>query len=201
MYSQNNEEKIILDYFASHIGTFCSIGENDGKTLSNVRALAERGWKGVMIDPDPAAYARLEALYHKQKGFYTYNYAICGNNGNRILNKSGELLKTGDTGLVSTFHAHEMDRFKSVLSYEPLEVKCYTWKTALNRWKIKKFDMISLDVEGDELNILPDIDMTDVKLLCIEWNSKPELKTEYEKYLDGFRLIYTSGENLIYARV
>ena len=94
-----------------------------------------------------------------------------------------------------------MDRFKSVLSYEPLEVKCYTWKTALNRWKIKKFDMISLDVEGDELNILPDIDMTDVKLLCIEWNSKPELKTEYEKYLDGFRLIYTSGENLIYARV
>lgn len=199
-YSQNDEEQFILEYFGSHVGTFCSIGENDGKTLSNVRALADRGWTGIMIEPDPAAYARLEALYHGHKGFYTYRYAISDHNGKRILNKSGELLKKGDIGLVSTFHAAEMDRFKSVLSYEPEEVKTYKWKTALNRWPIKVFDFISIDVEGDEMNILPHMDLSKTKLLCIEWNSKPELKAEYQKYLDGFKVIYTSGENLIYAR-
>ena len=57
-----------------------------------------------------------------------------------------------------------------------------------------------MDCEGDELNILPHMDLSKVRLICIEWNSKPELKTEYEKYLEGFKLIYKSGENLIYAR-
>jgi len=150
MYSQNKEEEHILNYFGSHVGTFCSIGENDGKTLSNVRALAERGWKGVMVEPDPAAYARLEALYHNQKGLYTYNYAISDHNGKAILNKSGELLRKGDIGLVSTFHAQEMDRFKSVLSYEPEEVKTFKWKTALNRWPIKKFDFIGIFCMGQK---------------------------------------------------
>lgn len=200
MYSQNQEEKAILEYFGSHIGTFCSIGENDGKTLSNVRALAERGWRGVMVEPDPAAYARLEALYHGHKGFYTYRYAISANNGKRILNKSGSLFKNGDIGLVSTFYANEMDRFKSVLAYEPEEVKTYKWKTALNRWKIKEFDCIVIDVEGDEMNILPDIDLSKTRLLCIEWNSHAEVKAQFERYTDGFKIIYTSAENLIFAR-
>jgi hypothetical protein len=101
---------------------------------------------------------------------------------------------------VSTFHGSEMDRFKSVVTYESVEVKTFKWKTALNRWQIKSFDFISLDIEGDELNVLPDIDLSETKLVCIEFNGKQDLKTEYEKYLSGFKLLYTSGENLIYGR-
>lgn len=199
-YTQNDEERVILDYFKGHVGTFCSLGENDGVTFSNVRALAERGWYGVMIEPDPEAFARLEKLYLEYKGLYTYNYAIGDHNGKKILQKSSSLLKTGDTGLVSTFNASEMERFKSVVKYTPIEVQYYTWRTALNRWSIQKFDMISMDIEGDEIKVLPDIDLTETKLLCIEHNGRQDLKTEYEKYLQGFKLIYTSAENLIYVR-
>lgn len=199
-YSQSNEEQVILDYFKGHVGTFCSLGENDGVTFSNVRALAERGWSGVMIEPDPEAFARLEKLYLEYKGLYTYNYAIGDHNGKKILQKSSSLLKTGDTGLVSTFNASEMERFKSIVSYTPIEVQYYTWRTALNRWSIQKFDMISLDIEGDELKVLPDMDLKDTKLICIEFNGRQDLKTEYEKYLEGFKLIYTSPENIIYVR-
>lgn len=199
-YSQNNEQQIILDYFKGQTGTFVSIGENDGITFSNVRALAERGWLGVMIEPDPEAFSRLEKLYLEYKGLYTYNYAIGDHNGKKILQKSSSLLKKGDTGLVSTFNASEMERFKSAVSYTPVEVQYYTWKTALNRWSIQKFDMISCDIEGDELKVLPDIDLTHTKLICIEHNGRNYLKLAYEKYLDGFKLIYTSPENLIYVR-
>lgn len=199
-YSQSNEEQIILDYFKGHVGTFCSLGENDGVTFSNVRALAERGWSGVMIEPDPEAFVRLEKLYLEYKGLYTYNYAIGDHNGKKILQKSSSLLKTGDTGLVSTFNASEMERFKSVVSYTPIEVQYYTWRTALNRWSIQKFDMISMDIEGDETKVLPDIDLSETKLLCIEFNGRQDLKLEYEKYLQGFKLIYTSPENLIYVK-
>jgi len=66
-YSQSKEQEVILDYFKDHIGTFCSLGENDGITFSNVRALAERGWTGVMIEPDPEAFERLQNRYDGHK--------------------------------------------------------------------------------------------------------------------------------------
>jgi FkbM family methyltransferase len=199
-YSQNKEEEVILKYFDGHVGTFVDIGANDGITFSNTRALAERGWKGVLIEPDPVAFSKLKELYKGHKGIYCYDYAISGHNGKAMLQTSSSLLKKGDMGLVSTFHGSEMDRFKSVVTYESVEVKTFKWKTALNRWQIKSFDFISLDIEGDELNVIPDIDLSETKLVCIEFNGKQDLKTEYEKYLNGFKLLYTSGENLIYGR-
>ena len=40
MYSQNNEEQIILEYFKDFKGNLLDIGANDGVTLSNTRKLA-----------------------------------------------------------------------------------------------------------------------------------------------------------------
>lgn len=200
MYSQNLEEKIILEYFNGFTGNFIDFGANDGKTFSNTRALAEHGWKGVLVEPSPKAYEKLKALYEGHKGFYTYPVAIGSHNGKAMLQESGPLCSSSDVGLVSTFHNSEMDRFKRTVQYQPVEVKVFKWKTFLNRLTLKEFDFVSMDVEGNELDILPDMDLSKVKCICLEWNGKPELKTEYEKYLDGFKLIYTSGENLIYAR-
>jgi len=202
MYSQSKEEEVILNYFKDYeSGTFLSVGENDGQTLSNVRALALTGkFCGTMIEPSPKAFAQLKKLNNGHKGFYLSNYALGSHNGKAMLQESGPLCTAADVGLVSTFHSNEMDRFKSTVKYEPVEVKVFKWKTFLNRLTIKEFDLISMDCEGSELDILPDMDLSKTKCICLEWNSKPELKTEYEKYLTGFNLIYTSGENLIYGR-
>lgn len=200
-YTQNNEEEVILNYFKDYTeGTFCDLGANDGITFSNTRALAERGFKGILIEPDPEAFERLQKLYEGHKGLYTYNYAISDTNGKKFLQKSDSLLKTGDTGLVSTFNASEMKRFHGAVNYTPTEVQVYTWGTARNRWSIRSFDFISLDIEGDELRVLPSIDLTETKCICIEFNGREDLKKQYEQYLEGFKLIYTSAENLIYAR-
>ncbi len=200
MHSQNKEEEYILNYFKEFQGTFLSIGENDGLTFSNVRALAERGWKGLMVEPSPKAFLRLKANYEGLKGFYFYPFALGDHNGKVFLQESASLCSPTDIGLVSTLHATEMARFKSITKYTPVEVPIFTWKTFLNRLPVKKFDMISMDCEGSELDILPNMDLSDTKLLCIEHNSKAELKREYDKYTTGFSVIYESGENLIYAR-
>lgn len=200
MYSQNKEEEIIKDYFNGKPGIFCSLGENDGETFSNVRALALNGWKGVMVEPSPKAFEKLSYLYKDHKGFYLYQFAISNHNGKDILQESGNLCSASDIGLVSTFNQSEMSRFKNTVTYTPVEVRTYKWKTFLNRLKYKEFDFISIDIEGHELNVLPDIDLSKTSCICLEWNLKPELKQEYEKYLNGFNLIYTSSENLIYVR-
>jgi FkbM family methyltransferase len=199
-YSQNNEQDAILNYFGDFVGHFLDIGCNDCQTFSNTRALALKGWSGYFVDPSPKAIERCKELYNGHKNFKVYPWAISAHNGKAILQDSGPLCSAADIGLVSTFHQHEKERFQRTVTYEPIEVKTFKWKTAINRWKVREFDFISMDCEGDELNILPDMDLTKTRCLCIEWNGKLELKTAYEKYLDGFKVIYTSGENLIYAR-
>lgn len=198
MYSQNKEDEIILKYFGDFIGTFADIGANDGVTLSNTRALAEKGWNGICVEPSPKAYARLKENIKGFKGVYAYPFAIGPHNGNMILHESSDLLKKGDVALVSTLVYQEMDRFKNVVSYEPVEVKVFKWKTFLNRVKYKAFDFISIDAEGLDLEILRQIDLTDVKCICVEFNGKN--KEHFVAACPGFRLIHENGENLIFAR-
>lgn len=202
-YSQNNEQEHILNYFGDYVGTFLDLGANDGITFSNTRALALKGWKGVFIDASPQAMERCRTLYKGHKGHYFYEVAIKEHMGKDIFNESSSLISKTDIGLVSTFHKEEMDRFRGMVTYTPVEVEMLKWKTQMNRMrsiKIKHFDFISIDIEGDELNVLPDMDLSKTRLLCIEWNGKQYLKDNFEYYLDGFRLLYTSSENLLYGR-
>lgn len=199
MYSQNQEEKYILEYFGEYRGTFISIGENDGITLSNVRALAELNWQGVMVEPSPLAFIKLKENYKDKKGFYLYNIAIGTHNGRMKFYESGTHLNKGDVGLLSTGNPEEMKRWPGE-KFEEREVICYRWKTFLNRLKIKKFDFISLDAEGMCMEILEQIDLKDTKLVCIEFNGDQSLKAKYDAYMPEFKVIYTSAENLIYAR-
>jgi len=201
MHSQNAEEQIILDYFKGKEGTFIDIGANDGKTFSNTYALSKLGWCGILIEPSPRAFYKLKQLYEDTKGcFYLYNYAIGTSNGKVKMWESGELVKTGDVGLVSTLIEKETDRFKRTVKYEEITVDCFRWKTAMNRWKFKQFDFISIDIEGLELEVLEQIDLTGTSLICVETNGDLTKKANLDEMLKDFKLIYTSPENLIYAR-
>lgn len=210
MYSQSSEEKFILEYFGSSVGNFLDIGANDGVTFSNTRALALRGWKGVMVEPSPKAYERLKTLYNGQKGFYIYPYAISDHNGKAMLQESSALCSAADVGLVSTLNAEETQRWLhhrvpsgGRTTFEPVEVKCFKWKTFLNRLSIKQFDFVSIDCESFDLEIVQQMDLSNVKLLCVEHNSLPELKKQYLEYTSKFgmnRVIYESGENILICR-
>lgn len=184
------------------MGTFLDLGANDGRTLSNTRALAEVGWCGVLVEPSPQAFPKLKNLYETEKKgcFYVYNCAIGNHNGKAVLHDSGELLKQGDKALVSTLVKEETKRFSNVLTYEETQVKVFRWKTFYNRLSIKKFDFISIDCEGMDLDILKQMNISElgVKCLCIEWNGNQKLKAEYDEIMSGFKVIYTSAENLIY---
>lgn len=202
-YSQNAEQEHILKYFGDKIGTFLDLGCNDCQTFSNTRALALRGWRGVLIDPSSKAIAKCKELYNGHKGFYIYPWAVSDHNGKKILHESGALCSSADIGLVSTFHSQEMDRFKGVVKYEPVEVKTYKWKTAFNRLVIKEFDFVSADCENDEMTFLPDMDFSKTQLICLEHNGSAIRKKDYLDITSKFgleKIIYESGENILIAR-
>jgi FkbM family methyltransferase len=198
MYSQNSEEQIIKDYFGGFVGAFLDVGANDGVTLSNTRALAEAGWCGVLVEPSPQAFARLKENCKQYKCLYPYPFALGNFNGEINLWESiGQHLNKGDVGLVSTTVTDEMRRWSGE-KFNAVMVKCFRWKTFLNRLKYKKFDFISIDCEGMDLEVLKQIDLTDTKMVCVEWNGKN--KQAFIDACPGFRLIHENGENLIFAR-
>lgn len=203
MYSQSREEEEILKYFAGKTGTFLDIGANDGVTLSNTRRLAELNWKGVFVEPSPKAFAKLRDNYSQLASepgkFYFYNFALGSSNGKVKFWDSGTHLNNGDHGLLSTLNQSEKERWKGQ-AYEEIEVQCFRWKTFMNRLSIKEFDLISLDAEGNDFEILRQIDLRQTSCVCVEFNGNKELKEKFDALMIGFKIIYTSPENLLYAR-
>lgn len=182
------------------MGTFIDIGANDGKTFSNTYELANRGWRGVLVEPSPKAFSQLKENHKGKEGLYFYNFALGETNGMVKMWDSGTHLGKDDHGLLSTMNPEDYNKWRGSTEFTEIEVQCFRWKTFLNRLKLKEFDFISMDCEGNEIEILKQMDLRSTSCACLEWNSKPEVKAEFDKLMIGFKIIYTSSENIIYAR-
>lgn len=201
-YSQNNEEKIILDHFGDFTGTFLDIGANDGITFSNSYALVEKGWKGACVEASPKAFKRLKKL-HKGKPVECTNVAIADYDGTITLNESGSLVTENDVALVSSTMDAELARWTSAnIAFTKIEVPCVSFASFLKLSTYKTFDFISIDIEGMELSVLPQMDFVTLgtKLICVEWNGKDRPKFNNILHPYGFSVIHENMENLIYAR-
>lgn len=203
MYSQNNEEKIISDYFGEISGRLLSIGENDGKTFSNSRALMERGWRGVLVEPAPGAFKKLEELYQENIRAFLIRAAVADYNGETLLHDSGpHLPDRSDRSLLSTIKPEEKKRWTNV-KFEPVKVEVITVAEIYYRSNFVKFDFITIDAEGMDMVILSQINLSNTKLLCIEWNGDENIKNQIIGYCAGFGIKKTLSlnlENIILAR-
>lgn len=202
MYSQNNEELLILSYFKDFKGTLLDLGANDGKTLSNSLKLIELGWKGYLVEPSPTAFKRLTELHKDNNLVKCYQYAITTENGTANMFDSGSLLSSKDKALVSTLVEKETKRWNGKVKFENIEVETINFTTLLKKIKIKTIDFLTIDIEGLDWEVLQQIDLKDlgVKMLIVETNG-----IENQKYISyakthGLNLISQNGENLIFTR-
>ena len=69
-YSQSGEQEHILHYLDTigiKIGHLVDLGASDGVTMSNTRALIERGWTGELYDGDPKGAKDVTKLWITHK--------------------------------------------------------------------------------------------------------------------------------------
>lgn len=202
-YSQNSEQEIITNFFKDHKGTFLDMGANDGITLSNTYALVLGGWKGTLVEASPKAFDRLVKNLSPNDNLDAYNCAVGSYDGKITLHESGELLGQGDVALVSSTREDETKRWEGIkMPFEDVEVECVTFKTLLERSESKTFDFVSMDIEGMELDVLPQMDFNALgtRLACIEFNGKDKEKYDAIMLPFGFKVIHQNAENLIYCR-
>lgn len=221
-YSQNAEQEVILDYFGEMIGTVFDIGANDGKTFSNSLALIEKGWAGFLVEPGRRAYKLLCDLHEGRRGVYCFNLGIGNETKNTFFFECGNLPflekddapnYTGDlknnTGLTSYFDKEHAEKFIELgIDYQAYQIQMLSWKDFHKLVGHSKCDLLCIDTNGTyDYEILKQIDLDQIecKMFIVAYSTydQEEDKIKFINFANdkGFRLLYSSLENLIFCRL
>lgn len=204
MYTgQNQEDKLISEWFGQFKGIVLEIGANDGKTYSNSLHFIKNGWGAVLVEPSHKVFPKLQNLHEGNNRVFMVNAAIANHNGTAKLLDSGDFLLKGTCSLLSTLKPEEVKRWGDV-TFEETEVVTITFDTLLNSSPYKEFQFISIDCEGFDLEVLRQIDLDKVgcRAICIEHNSFPHIVSQIREYClpYGFKEIGYNAENILLAR-
>ena len=201
MYSQSNEEAVILNFFGDRKITFLDIGANSS-ILSNTFALAILGNYGLCVEPNENAFKKLEEDHLLHKNVICFRCAVSDYNGVGKFYASGSHISNNDVGLLSSLNEKETQKWRGTTSFAETEVDVVRFSRLMDLSPYENFQFISIDVEGSELDILPQMNLKEIgcELLCIEFNGdklKKELIMSYCANHGLKNLLLENLENLI----
>lgn len=191
-YSQNGEDLLIGQLFSDQPnGRLLDIGAYDGVTLSNSRALLERGWGGVLVEPEPHAFIKLFALYQGREDVQLVNAAV----GTAFY--MSRFWHTED--LVSTTIEAHHEKWRRAAKYDG---QYWVAVVPIDRFFVdSEFDFVTVDVEGSSAELA--LRMLDYgwcpRVLCVEHDGEFERLIEVAANRD-YRPVVYNAENLILAR-
>lgn len=203
-FSQSGQDKKIDELLKQREkGFFIEVGAYDGEIMSNSLFFEKsRGWTGLLIEANPRAYRELLAKDRK-----AWIAGACIALTAQL--EQVTFLAHGMVGGVSEGANALRDKFaglgqeggSSAYVY-PVTQNCFPLHVMLDAIKVTKIDMFSLDVEGNELDVLKTIDFGrfDIDLLAIETNGR---NTELDAFLTpkGYRLVDGGGgSDVIYMK-
>jgi FkbM family methyltransferase len=127
-------------------GFFVEVGANGPRTLSQTYALEQRGWTGVLVEPQPDLAAELR----RQRSAKVFAEACTSrrNSGSRMLLHLAGGHSSFDQNL----------NIADVKPHGTIEVPTRTLDQILTDAGAQRVDFISIDVEGHELEVLDGFD-------------------------------------------
>ena len=200
MFSQNNEEEIILAEFARlgvQTGRFLEIGAWDGKCFSNTYRLAELGWKGVCVEPSPTVFPSLVKNHANNPLISLVNAAVSPHQAKLV-----EWFDSGGDAISTTSSAHK-EKWEKGCKVKFTHFWIFTMPLAelFDNFGFD-FDFINIDVESTNLELfraLPWAALKQTKLICVEHDSyQQEMSLLAGQH--GFFPTHLNGENLILTR-
>ena len=197
MYSQNNEEEIILRVFGDKVGRFLDIGACDGITNSNTLALVERCWSGVLVEPSPGSFMALEARHGKNPKLKLVHAAVgacCG---------LTEFWDSPITFGYDTTERSNRNKWDHLAKFRrPYFVPTILIEQLLATFG-NSFDFISIDTEGTSAGLFGLLPLTiglRPRVICVEHDGHFS-ECLGKATAHGYREISRNAENLIFERV
>ena len=218
MYSQYEEEKHILEYFAYYKPglwerltglfkkktppTLLDIGANDAQTHSNSLALILNGWDALVVEPCLVSVTEARRNYQMlSKNVTVVPCAIGAQTETKTFWEFTASHENSRYGYYSTFRFLELPENKVRSFFIKTKVDVMDYKTLCQTYNKHQFDFITIDTCGTELEILQQIDLSKTKLVCVAYTeeSKAEIISHCARY--GLRkVIYQSPANILIGR-
>ncbi len=183
-FGLNNLDKKLLEYINYEDGYFIELGANDGITQSNTKHLElYKGWAGVLIEPSPRQFAKLKKSRSKRSHFF--NCACVGFDfpKPRIELMYSNLMSVALEGTNDiadpVAHAKAGESHSDKEEMYVFSAQARTLQSVLVEAKSPRLiDLLSLDVEGGELEVLRGIDFeyTNFKYIVLETRSINEIR-------------------------
>lgn len=196
-FSQFGEQAHITKYFDEHpnVPHYCiDVGAHDGVTGSNSRALFLRGWSGILIEPDPRTFRKVQELYADRADIRCIQRAVSTKEGEVTMRfckgpPGTPSNQQWEYGQVNTLNDHLANYFIEHHSweYEEASVRVSTLETILESVNAPQdVGFLSLDCEGEDMNIVNNFDFGKrrIHLVCIECEDAS--RYIYEKALAQF---------------
>lgn len=168
-------DKKMLNYINYQNGYYIECGANDGVNQSNTWYLEKKlGWKGILIEPVDKAFIQLKNNRSSKnvfinKALKSFKYS-----------KNFTILKLNSKDTLSTRSTPD-----DVKDRIDIKVKVDNLNSILKKSKAPKIiDFFSLDVEGDEFEVLRGIDFKiyKFKYILIETYQPNKIRVFLEKY-------------------
>ncbi len=195
MYSQNQEETFILEYFRGKAdGKFIDIGAYHVEQFSNTRQLYLNGWSGLLVEPAPDNYNAIADHYKDEPRIKVLNCAIG--------TVSGEIDFYACNDAVSTTDISHKEKWGAAgVPYNKIKVNQVNVVDFMNE-HCKDVDFLSIDTEATNMQLfrmIPDWVFEQIKMICIEHDLHyDEISERLDKF--GFKTLHLNAENIILAK-
>ena len=128
-------------------GLFIEVGAFDGYNYSNTYGLAQRGWTGFLIEPDPVHYEECRKRYREFPKITVSNCAISDGSADKLSLTRGGLITTSSSAQAEAYR--QTKYFRDMITEETFLADCYTFDTYLRNHAVPaEADVVVVDVEG-----------------------------------------------------
>ncbi len=166
-------------------------GANDGITISNSFPFISAGWRGILIEPAPAVFKKLQAN-HGQRSNVTCLQIACSN-------KTGEadlyIGSDGEEGLLSSLCETDNEWFRQSRTSQTVKVKTDTLSNVLREHDAPSCPGILLvDCEGMDYEVLLGLDFAQFRPTVI---ATEEYEWEPGKHAAKYGLLIQNNYSLV----
>ena len=197
-YSANHEDVMLNRVFGSQAnGFYVDVGAAHPLFENDTRALYDRGWHGINIEPTAAFFRELASERARDLNL---NIAVSDEPGELLFHEIvGTGLSTGDGAYADQAAAKGFE----VVRYT---VPARTLRSILDEAHVSEIDLMKVDVEGFELRVLQSNDWEKFRpRIILSEGTYPESPVRRDdgvaEYLadQGYRHVYFDGLNDFYA--
>lgn len=192
-HSQWGQDRFVVDALkGKRNGYYVDIGAFDGVTISNTLYLEQQlGWTGLNVEANP----------HTFKSLVAARKTPCVNLAIAPYEKEVDILLNGWSSAINdSFTSSEILK----QNHQSVKVRAITVNALLKQYSVpSRFDYLSLDIEGGELEILEQFDFGQWRfsVLTYEHNahltSHPDHKLMLERQSRAESLLFRNGYKLV----